>query len=197
MKVRAAWDVPVDIDDHDDGTYTCTFVCGNEPEYQGCTVYMVSVMLDGEHVVGSPFAHKVKPLPTDPSKSSVVGFTPLVTAMEPCEFLVQARDEAGRDCLQGMDDMAVAFDGTQGSRDDFVGVDGYQGSEERVVPVRMVSEQEFLPHSHVHHDEPRGHQGFTSTSPSSLLDCSTSGSGVDETRLMDERTATEEFVLHG
>jgi len=47
----------------------------------------VSVMLDGEHVVGSPFAHKVKPLPTLAAKSGVVGFNSLVTAMEPCEFL--------------------------------------------------------------------------------------------------------------
>ena len=47
----------IQVVDNDDGSYDCRFVAGNEPEYMGCTVYMVSVTLGGEHAVGSPFAH--------------------------------------------------------------------------------------------------------------------------------------------
>jgi len=57
-------------------------------------------------------------------------------------FLVQARDDAGRDCLQGMDDLAVSFEGTQGTRDDFASVlMDIKDLKNGTYLVRMVSER--------------------------------------------------------
>ena len=103
VKVMAGWEIPVTVKNNGDGSYTCDYMAGEEPEYFGRTVYTISVKLNGQHILCSPFYQSVAPAGTDPGSCEVTGIPPLLTAGQPSEFKIQARDANGMDTFQGND----------------------------------------------------------------------------------------------
>jgi hypothetical protein len=111
VSVTAGWDVPVQIRDHEDGRYTCTYTPGVEDEFHGATVYRVEVRLDGEDVLLSPFTQRVAPAPTDPSQCFATGIPRMLTVGETGEFLVQAVDVKGALRTRGLDNFTLDVGG--------------------------------------------------------------------------------------
>lgn len=103
VKIMAGWEIPVSVRNNGDGSYTCEYIAGEEPEYFGRTVYTISVKLNGEHILCSPFYQSVAPAGTDPGSCEVTGIPSLLTAGQPSEFKIQARDANGENNFQGND----------------------------------------------------------------------------------------------
>ena len=91
VRVSAGWAVPSELVDNGDGTYLVSYSAGTEKEFSGSTNYEISVTLDGEHVLGSPFVRVVRSLRTDPAACFLRGAPDVLTAGEPFEFGVQVK----------------------------------------------------------------------------------------------------------
>eukprot|EP00899_Mesostigma_viride_P011222 jgi/Mesvir1/200/Mv13549-RA.2 len=122
VRVQTGTDIPAEVTDNRDGTYTVRFTPGQDIDYLGATTnYCVSVTLRGEHIAGSPFVNAVKPVATSARLTDVLGVPDVMTAGEPYEFTIAARDEEGRAKLQGMENFTLEFQG----RDERTGMSGW------------------------------------------------------------------------
>ena len=101
--VQSGTSIPTSMTDNGDGTYTCSYVPGNEEAYHGRTVYAVSVKVNGVELQESPFYHRVYPPQTSSYQTTALGVPQRMNAAESIEFIVQARDSEGRDSVHGMD----------------------------------------------------------------------------------------------
>ena len=48
-------EIPVKLEDHDDGTYSVTYKLESDASAEGPQKYIISMMLNEDHVPGSPF----------------------------------------------------------------------------------------------------------------------------------------------
>ena len=99
-------EIVVALDDHQDGTYKARYT----PTVAG--EYKISVVLDGEHLPGSPFLVTVREGGADPGMSTVTGEGLLDCAVgEDRHFLVESIDKFGNRISHGGDDFTAVLHG--------------------------------------------------------------------------------------
>ncbi|QDZ24829.1 hypothetical protein HOP50_14g73700 [Chloropicon primus] len=103
VRVQSGVSVPSSIVDNGDGTYTCSYIAGNEEHFHGRTVYSVAVKVNGVELEESPFFQRVYPPQTSAYNTTAVGVPPRMNSGESLEFIIQARDVEGRESVHGMD----------------------------------------------------------------------------------------------